>query len=218
MELKEIEQIWNHCYGTDEYFPEETFKTFCSLCDKAKYILWEEITKPKSYFLFACGLDEDLIKMSPIEQIMYIAFKIFEFNFCAEFPISFDLTNQYEISYRSKKYKADFLISSMIMNGIEYRCEKPIIIECDGYDSHHTKEQRNYDIERENNLKTRGYSIMRFTGSQIFKNPYDCVMRTYKFLLDENQSVIKQAREDMIKEQEHIEKWQKEKQNAQAND
>ena len=196
MELKEIEQIWNHCYVTDEYFSEETFKVFCSLCDKAKYILWEEITKPNKYFIQCYGLDEILTELTPIEQILYLALKIFNYNICEDFPIVFDFSAQTHLSVLKNSYRVDFLISNMIICNTEYKCEKRIIIECDGYDSHHTKCQRNHDIERENNLKMAGYSIIRFSGTQIFNNPYDCVMRAFKFLLDENREVIKQARED----------------------
>lgn len=197
MELKEIEQIWSSVRPKAMYGQVESeLKVFNNLCDKAKMLVWEEACNPESWFLYVCGLDDELNGLSPIEQIMYVALKIFQFKFCAAFPIYFDFICQDEIEYENKIYKPDFTICSMVINDIHYICETPIIIECDGYDSHHTKEQRNYDMERENNLKEKGFSVIRFTGSQIFKDPYDCVKRTYKFLLDENREVIAQARED----------------------
>ena len=219
MELKEIEQIWASVKRNEqEEFIKQSVHNFNLLCEKSKCLIWEEAKNPNSYFLDVWGIDDTLIPLSPIEQIMSVALSIFEYRFCEVFPISFGYENQEKILCNNKTYRADITIRYMIINSTEYECEKPIIIECDGYDAHHTKEQRNYDMERENNLKAQGFSVIRFTGSQIFKNPYDCVIRAYKFLLDENQSIIKQAREDMLKEQEHIEKWKKEKQNAQAND
>jgi hypothetical protein len=217
MELKEIEQIWASVKRNErEEFIKKSVHNFNLLCEKAKCLIWEEAKKPNSCFLDVWDIDDALISLSPIEQIMSVALSIFEYKFCEVFPISFYYENQEKILYNNKTYWADITIRYMIMNGTEYECEKPIIIECDGYDAHHTKEQRNHDIERENNLKAKGYSIIRFTGTQIFKNPYDCVMRAYKFLLDENRSVIKKARDDMHKEQELLQKLE-ERKNAQAN-
>lgn len=218
MELKEIEQIWSSVSPKAMYGQVEAeLKVFNNLCDKAKMLVWEEACNPESWFLYVCGLDDELNGLSPIEQIMSVALSIFEYRFCEVFPISFGYENQEKILCNNKTYWADITIRYMIMNGTEYECEKPIIIECDGYDAHHTKEQRNHDIERVNNLKAKGYSIIRFTGTQIFKDPYDCVMRLYKFLLDENRSVIMKARDDMHNEKEQIDKRLKEIENAQEN-
>lgn len=57
---------------------------------------------------------------------------------------------------------------------------------------HSNKEQMNYDYEREQDLQLAGYKIMRFTGSQIFNNPCECVMKVYKYVLD---TTIKEKRD-----------------------
>ena len=48
-----------------------------------------------------------------------------------------------------------------------------------------------------------GYSIIRFTGTQIHNNPYLCVMQALKFVYDENkdciEEYIKQENEEIRK-------------------
>ena len=209
MNLEQINEMWTCCKPKQNDIATQTqINTFNKLCEKAKCLLWQELASPQSCFLYVLGLSDDLLELSPIEQIMYVAFEIFIFKCRDIFPISFDAMSQREITIGNKTYRADFLIDSILICDVEYACEKPILVECDGYASHHTKEQRNHDVERENNLKMGGYSIIRFTGSQVYNNPYDCVMRVFKFLMDENNSVIKQA---------YIE-HQKERKNAKKND
>ena len=57
-----------------------------------------------------------------------------------------------------------------------------LIIECDGFDYHSNKKQMTYDYKRENNLKLNGYDIIRFTGSQIYNDPMDCVKKIMKYI------------------------------------
>lgn len=61
-------------------------------------------------------------------------------------------------------YKADFVIES-----------DKIIVECDGYDYHKTKEQMQSDYERERYFVKCGYTVVRFTGSEINRDPDKCV-------------------------------------------
>ena len=57
------------------------------------------------------------------------------------------------------------------------------MIECDGFEYHSSKQQVNYDYERENDLKLNNYNVMRFTGSQIINEPFKCVKTVYEYLL-----------------------------------
>lgn len=51
-----------------------------------------------------------------------------------------------------------------------------IDIECDGHDYHErTKEQAARDKARDRALVAEGYSILRFTGSEIWHRPEQCV-------------------------------------------
>lgn len=88
---------------------------------------------------------------SYIEANLYLAF--------IRNTSSYDLVPQYRVG----KYEADFWIK-----------DTDFLVECDGYDAHKTKEQIAYDYERERALMKEGYRIIRFTGTEINKNPDNC--------------------------------------------
>ena len=48
-------------------------------------------------------------------------------------------------------------------------------IEIDGHEFHKTKEQRTKDTKRERYLQSKGWQVVRFTGTEIFENVYGCV-------------------------------------------
>lgn len=52
-----------------------------------------------------------------------------------------------------------------------------LIVECDGYAYHHTKEDRDRDTSRDVNFEVLGWRVMRFTGSQINKDPLGCALK-----------------------------------------
>lgn len=59
-----------------------------------------------------------------------------------------------------------------------------LAIECDGYEFHQkTKEQVQKDNEREFALKMAGYDVIRFSGTQIYKEPLKCAINTYNYIL-----------------------------------
>lgn len=67
-------------------------------------------------------------------------------------------------------YRIDFALRA---NGVHAECR--IAIEIDGHDFHEkTKEQAAHDKSRDRFLVSRGWSIYRFTGSEINKNPFRC--------------------------------------------
>ena len=63
-----------------------------------------------------------------------------------------------------KKYRVDFLIPS-----------KKIIIELYGYQHHNSKVKITKDAERERYLQRVGYQVIRFTGTEVFKDVRKCV-------------------------------------------
>jgi len=63
-----------------------------------------------------------------------------------------------------KKYRVDFLIPS-----------KKVIIELYGYQHHNTKAKITKDAERERYLQRVGYQVIRFTGTEVFKDVRKCV-------------------------------------------
>lgn len=159
----------------------EDYKLFGNLCDRAKQIIINALKQDGGlYYLYVWGLDEELLTMSPIEQIFYIAYGLYDLGgFENEFKIF--ATPQSYIKTKDKTYRADFLVETIIDGNEEKYLKKPLIIELDGYDYHSSKQQISYDYERENKLKICGYDVMRFTGSQVYNHPMRCIEKVYEY-------------------------------------
>lgn len=87
---------------------------------------------------------------------------------------------QFELKL-SKNYRADFLL----LTADRHRpgVVRKLIIECDGHDFHErTKEQAARDKSRDRDMTAAGYSIMRFTGSEIHKDAAACADQACTFL------------------------------------
>lgn len=89
---------------------------------------------------------------SYIETNLYMAF--------LRSDVDFEMIPQVQIG----DYRVDFLIDT-----------HKIIIECDGYDYHKTREQLNIDCKRERYLILSGYKVIRFSGSEINNDPDGCI-------------------------------------------
>lgn len=86
---------------------------------------------------------------SPLEQMFYeLAF------------LDLHLYPQYKIG----KYRVDFALP-----------DKKIAIELDGHDYHKTKFQRTHDAQRDRWLYGEGWHVLRFTGSEIYKDIDGCI-------------------------------------------
>lgn len=67
-----------------------------------------------------------------------------------------------------ENYRVDFLLTSI-------QCKQTFVIECDGHDFHErTKEQAAKDRSRDRELTALGYRVLRFTGSEIWRDPWGC--------------------------------------------
>ena len=76
--------------------------------------------------------------------------------------------------YNVLGYRIDFAIP-----------DKMIAIEIDGHEYHKTKEQRTYDAQREREIKLMlpaNWTVIRFTGTEIFNNPSRCVGEVLQFI------------------------------------
>ena len=86
-------------------------------------------------------------------------------------------------------YRVDFLLSfdamertqkNTISDGadpqwLDVHVEKKLIIECDGHDYHErTKEQARKDKSRDRKLQSLGFPVYRYTGSELFQDPFAC--------------------------------------------
>lgn len=58
-----------------------------------------------------------------------------------------------------------------------------VCIECDGHDFHErTKLQAARDKQRDRNIQAAGYPILRFTGSEIWNDPFYCATQIHDFV------------------------------------
>jgi very-short-patch-repair endonuclease len=72
-------------------------------------------------------------------------------------------------------YRADFVIHDVSVP-LEIQGPRIIIVECDGHDFHErTKEQARRDKKRDRYFQSKGYKVLRFTGSEIWADPDTCV-------------------------------------------
>lgn len=82
-------------------------------------------------------------------------------------------------------YRVDFLIHAYDFGrcemGDDYKFKydqalwRKLVVECDGHDFHErTKEQAAKDRSRDRALITKGYTVFRFTGSELWRDPIGC--------------------------------------------
>ena len=65
-------------------------------------------------------------------------------------------------------YRVDFIVGV----NANYNATSYVIVECDGHEFHErTKAQAQRDKARDRYLTGRGYRILRFTGSEIYRDP-----------------------------------------------
>lgn len=60
--------------------------------------------------------------------------------------------------------------------------DKKVVVELDGHNYHKTKEQRTNDAERQRYLQKNGFTVVRFTGSEINKDVNGCVSEVLDIL------------------------------------
>lgn len=68
-------------------------------------------------------------------------------------------------------WRVDLLVR---VKGVDGK-EKGLIVECDGHEYHErTKEQAAKDRSRDRDAQQAGYTVFRFTGSEIWRDPCKC--------------------------------------------
>lgn len=64
-----------------------------------------------------------------------------------------------------------------------------VVVECDGHDFHEkTREQAERDKKRDRAITAEGYTVMRFSGRELYRDPFACVEE----VIDYTQDVIYQ--------------------------
>ena len=120
---------------------------------------------------------------SPIEKIFYVAFEIvclFRKKELPEYATCMYSNPQCEVEANGHKYVADFAICRET-NQEGYGI---FLVECDGHEFHQkTKQQVERDNTRQYELKMAGFDILRFSGSQIYKDPFKCANDVFDYAL-----------------------------------
>lgn len=84
-----------------------------------------------------------------------------------------------------EQYTADFVFS---VTDHELRTHR-LVVECDGHNYHErTKEQAAHDRSRDRRMQELGYTVFRFTGSEIHQHAWGCCRQIMKWA--ENASFI----------------------------
>ena len=77
-----------------------------------------------------------------------------------------------KVQMKEGVYRLDFLYEDEDIPSLK------VVIEADGAYWHLTNEQKAHDYKRERYLLRKGYIIIRFMGSEIYKSPIKCVKET----------------------------------------
>jgi hypothetical protein len=187
------------------------------VCDKVKEIIIER----------SSDMSEELVNFlenceSPIEQILVAAmyyswgaiintgFNRLQSDLPSEYPLWDGIFTvlaypQKKIKTSENAYRVDFFLclTRFWLGAIENMPEwGKIVIEVDGHDFHEkTKHQVSSDKKRDRNMTLHGYQVLRFTGSDIFNKPYECVEEIGSHLNNVAQDVFyKYAKENRITE------------------
>lgn len=89
---------------------------------------------------------------------------------------AFHLTPQAGIKVDGKAIRADMLI--WIPNNEQFK----LVVECDGFEFHSSKESFIADRKRERILKANGYNVLRYAGSEIYNNPVGVASDLFEYL------------------------------------
>ncbi|MBD1223262.1 endonuclease domain-containing protein [Virgibacillus halodenitrificans] len=155
----------------DKYI-EHQVKAFKKLPKRVRDEINERLTIYKASFVTAMEGCE-----SPIEQLMIVHLIDLEQELMKSL---FELGKKFEVYLKKqeivetengKRFRLDFSVECSIEEE-NYK----FAIECDGHDFHEkTKEQVTRDKSRDRDLTKLGYTVIRFSGSEIWKDPSRCV-------------------------------------------
>ena len=91
---------------------------------------------------------------------------------------SLNIRRQERVAAEDRNYIVDIFVEAQTENKTY-----SIIVECDGHDYHErTKEQAAHDKERDRILTRAGYTVLRYTGSEIYTDPVRCAKDVWKTL------------------------------------
>jgi very-short-patch-repair endonuclease len=176
----------------------------------ATAISWWSFRSTQSLFLYAVQFVE-----SPIEKYMLLGLTLASFEDVAgivtlviqgkhhvvgERPAMREMYIQPQAQIGD--YRVDFLLTHV---GTDWRARNDeagslakwqakahLVVECDGYEYHRTKEQMKRDNERDRWLQSLGYPVFRFSGTEIWEDPMQCAAKCAWFVHNQVTEKLKQ--------------------------
>lgn len=155
--------------------------------ESAKWASAEYERRQRGILRFHIGYDRSGEPESPIEAI-FMAWFYACVGLDDEDVYQFILCPQTEYAASSgKRYRFDFTVSfgpglvsgEAIKRGIN---EPKVALELDGHDFHErTKEQVAYRNERDRDAQSDGWTILHFSGSELYRDPLKCAQSTLDF-------------------------------------
>lgn len=123
----------------------------------------------------------DRLCESPIENVLLATLCFLPVRNFVTYPIPiYDLTRKDPLpasdiviipQFPFARYRFDFLVVARTVEGPQ----KWLAVECDGNDYHHeTKNQHIRDANRDLLVNQLGFETLRYTGKQIWKDPFAC--------------------------------------------
>lgn len=178
--FRKFSQLWRKQFEQETTFLSGNDSTFGMPLER----IFERATENLETQL-VCQL-ENACGDSPIEKILWLALKMeiavglhehtqlltmprgVKFD-QANYPPSPDIILVVEPQLEFEDWRVDFVVHTA---GYPAR----LIVECDGHEFHErTKKQAERDRSRDRAYQLRGYTVLRFTGSEIWRNPCACV-------------------------------------------
>jgi len=116
----------------------------------------------------AANLIQPLLECeSPIEQLMYCALAMLQKRLGSFMPLKVKPQHWLRDKDGQNRYRVDFMVEHAA-TGVK------IAIECDGFEYHETPEAATRDKARDRFIQAAGIPVLRFTGSEIWAQPYTC--------------------------------------------
>lgn len=139
--------------------------------------VWDEFTKRNRSL--ESTISHVASTMTPIEKITLVVLYELQLHFGLH---HFNMRWQERIG----KYTADFIVVYHPIHDLVP--QKKIVIECDGHDFHEkTKQQAAKDKERDRFFAKEGYTVLRYTGSEIFNDRYKVYTDVEEILIPDEQ-------------------------------
>lgn len=90
-----------------------------------------------------------------------------------------------EPQFKAGKFRIDFRVRIQLYDPTTKNWDfiKSVLVECDGHDFHErTKEQAQRDRSKDRYFQKSSMPLLRFTGSEIYADPFRCATEVIEFL------------------------------------